>query len=84
MAQIGIEALATLLDPFRARRPELPAGCGSPPSDAHLLEGVAEDVVEQIGRTLERRQLLEEHEEGQRQRVGVLDTRGIVAPDRLG
>jgi hypothetical protein len=40
--------------------------------------------MEQIGGALERRQLLEQHQEGQRQRVGLLYCRLLLEHDRLG
>ena len=85
LAQVGVEALAPLLDPLPCPRPELAAGGRSPSERArHLVEGVPEDVVEQVGGALERRQLLEQHEEGQRQRVRLLGGRLLLDHHRLG
>jgi hypothetical protein len=56
LAQIGLEALAPLLDPLSARRTELPTGRrGTRERVRHLLEGIPKDVVEQVCRALERR-----------------------------
>ena len=69
----------------RGPRTQLAAGRRRPAQRAgHLLEGVAEDVVEQVGGAFERRQLLEQHQEGQRQRVRLLGCRLLLDHHRLG
>ncbi len=57
---VGVEALASRLDVLARPRAELSA-CGRRPVQRarHLVEGVAEDVVEQVGGALEWRELLE-------------------------
>jgi len=63
VAEVRIEALAAPLDVPTGTSSKLPAGGGRPPErPGHLLERIAEDVMEEICGALEGRELLEEHE----------------------
>ena len=72
--EVSVEALTTQLDALPSPRGQL-AGrrLGPIQGTCHLPEGVSEDVMEEVGSPLQRSQLLEEDEEGQRERVGLLD-----------
>ena len=71
--QVGVEALPPSFDVPAGPGAQLAArtrGCGrANPRD--LLERIAEDVMQEIRRPLERPQLLEQHQERQRQAVGL-------------
>ena len=72
--EIGVEALTPHLDALPSPRGQLAARrLGPTQGTSHFPEGVPEDVVEEVGGPLQRSQLLEEDEEGQRERVGLLD-----------
>ena len=83
--QVSVEALPPLFDVPAGPGAELAArGRAAAERTSDLLERIAEDVVEEIRRTLERAQLLEQHEERQRQAVGVLDRGDVVVDHGLG
>jgi len=85
MAHVRIEALRPLLDPAPGAGAQLAARRGGAPErTGHFLEGIAENVMQEIRRAFERRQLLQEHQERQRQRIGLLGSSRVLDNDGFG